>query len=122
MDVAGDVLGQRVDRLAHVHLAGASDGARRARHERHLRPACVVARRGLAPHDRYAQRLGALEHARRQDATRLAVDARIVDEEIARGVVTQTSRKTGHDPYIPGKVASIATHDPPDVTNVAPAL
>jgi hypothetical protein len=36
----------------------------------------------------------------KQEATRLAVDARVVDEEVARGILAQPSRKTGHEDWL----------------------
>jgi len=60
--------------------------ARGASDERQLRTQRTVVRPRLHTHDRHAERLGPNEDLRNHDATRLAIDAGVVDEKLARRV------------------------------------
>jgi hypothetical protein len=92
VDAPVDEVGQRRHCVYETNLADAADRARRTRHDRHPGSQRLIGRGRLPPHDGLAEPLGAREDPWCEDAACLAVDARIVDEQVAGYVVDRTGR------------------------------
>jgi hypothetical protein len=98
VDVGVDALGERLDALARVVISGGADGRGRAGDERHQRAPRLGGRGRLAEDARLFAVVA--EDRGRYLPARVAVDARVVDVEVARHIFGQTPRRIRHAPIL----------------------